>query len=188
MRALIGTTAALALLAASAASSVPAASAGPVAPIGSVGVFEPYRPGASAITYAPDLVPVGARAAVIPLPVGGRTVVTLLTRGLLPGRHYGAHVHTNPCGPAPADAGPHYQDRPDPVQPSVDPAYANPTNEIWLDFTTDPRGSGAAITVVPWRVAGEAGRSVVVHAQHTATGPGEAGTAGPRLACLDVDF
>ena len=34
-------------------------------------------------------------------------------------------------------AGPTFQNVVDPVQPSVDPAYANPENEIWLDFRTD---------------------------------------------------
>jgi Cu-Zn family superoxide dismutase len=64
---------------------------------------------------------------------------------------------------------------PDPVQPSVDPAHANPENEIWLDLTTDADGAGGATTTVPWGFeSGRRARSVVVHAMPPATDP-----AGP---------
>ncbi|MGQ0840196.1 superoxide dismutase [Actinokineospora sp.] len=178
MRSLVTLAAALVL---AATLTVPAAASGS-------GAFEPYRPGAAAVTYAPDLVPVGARATVVPIAGGRRTVVILLVRGLLPHRHYGAHVHTRPCGPAPADAGPHFQHVADPVVPSVDPAYANPRNEVWLDFGTDARGAAVAVAQVPWRFGGRPAGSLVIHAEHTHTAPGEAGTAGSRLACLTVSF
>ncbi|AXB48973.1 superoxide dismutase family protein [Amycolatopsis albispora] len=146
--------------------------------------------GSSAPTYEPDLVPVGAKASVFSLsaPEFG-TGVTLVVRGLLPNREYGAHAHTKPCGPDGAAAGPHYQKRVDPVSPSVDPAYANPSNEIWLDFTTDRFGTGFSTTRVPWQFdADRRAGSVVVHETHTHTHPGHAGTAGARLACLSVAF
>ncbi|QFU94349.1 superoxide dismutase family protein [Amycolatopsis sp. YIM 10] len=146
--------------------------------------------GSTAFTYQPSLVPVGARASVFSLsaPAYG-TGVTLVVHGLVPGRDYGAHAHTKPCGPDGAAAGPHYQKRVDPVSPSVDPAYANPSNEIWLDLTTDRFGTGFSTTRVPWQFdAARRAGSVVLHETHTHTHPGHAGTAGARLACLTVPF
>jgi Cu-Zn family superoxide dismutase len=108
--------------------------------------------------------------------------------GLKPGHRYGAHVHQNGCGPRGEDAGPHFQNVPDPKQPSVNPAYANPRNEIWLDFTTDKSGNATAVSTVPWRFTDRHPKSVVLHAQHTQTHAGHAGTAGERLGCVNVDF
>ncbi|GAA3558792.1 superoxide dismutase family protein [Amycolatopsis ultiminotia] len=153
------------------------------------GTFTAYAPGAKAVTYQPDLVPAGARASVLGLSaehLGTRTV--LLISGLLPQHEYGAHAHQNSCGATGDDAGPHFQHVPDPVKPSVDPAYANPQNEIWLDFTTDRSGIGHATSTVDWAFAAERAKSVVIHETHTHTDPGHAGTAGGRLACLDVAF
>lgn len=162
------------------------------------GVFVPPSPGrlAKALTYDVKLVPVGARIAVaerVGERAGGHadkaaTDVRLRVSGLLPNRMYGAHVHTEPCGRTPEDAGPHYQNVKDPEQPSTDPAYANPENEVWLDFTTGSGGQAASESRHTWRFRpGEAG-SVVIHEHGTATTPGEAGTAGARLACLTVPF
>ncbi|HVK24569.1 MAG TPA: superoxide dismutase [Actinokineospora sp.] len=172
MRVLVVTLLALLTLASPAAATPP-------------GAFQPYEPGAQAVTYDQVKVPVGSRATAIRFPVGrGGTAVLLLVHGLLPDRHYGAHVHVRPCGALPADAGPHFQNVPDPVQPSVDPAYANPSNEVWLDFTTDKRGSAFAVSVVEWRFGDRPANSVIIHDRHT----GPDGTAGPRLACLTKDF
>lgn len=145
--------------------------------------FEPYRPGADAVTYDAGRVPVGAHASVISVPIAGRTAVALLVSGLRPHTEYGAHVHVRACGPAPADAGPHFQDDPDPVQPSVDPAYANPRNEVWLDLTTDATGVAVSTSVVGWTFGGRQAESVVLHEHHTHIGGG----AGARLACLAFD-
>ncbi|SFP73897.1 superoxide dismutase, Cu-Zn family [Amycolatopsis arida] len=151
--------------------------------------FAEYRPGEHAVTYRPELVPVGARARVLSVSTPGLgTTTRLAVTGLLPDRAYGAHVHTDPCGATGAAAGPHYQHVPDPVRPSVDPAYANPENEIWLDLTTDRLGRGAALSRVDWRFGPRRGKSIVLHEHHTATHPGHAGTAGARLACVDVPF
>jgi superoxide dismutase, Cu-Zn family len=124
----------------------------------------------------------------------GRTIVTVVVDGFTPDRAFGAHVHTRACGATGAAAGPHYQDRVDPVTPSVDPAYANPENEIWLDLHTDANGHGEASASVAWVFMKDAAHpsganSVVFHRDHTAAGHhGTAGTAGPRLACITVPF
>jgi Cu-Zn family superoxide dismutase len=130
-------------------------------------------------------VPAGARAEVVTGPRDGGTVVLLRVTGLLPDRDYGAHAHVNPCGPDPADAGPHYQH----VQGgATDPAFANPRNEIWLDFTTNANGRGEAAARVDWQFGERRAGSIVLHEEHTHTGPGEAGTAGARLGCFTVQF
>ncbi|MGP4016846.1 superoxide dismutase family protein [Saccharopolyspora sp. 5N708] len=153
------------------------------------GTYEPYRPGATAITYDPAQVPPGSSASITSERTDGRTRVTVEVRGLQPNREYGAHVHTKPCGPTGEDAGPHFQERADPVKPSVDPAYANPQNEVWLDFHTDAQGNGTATAEGNWSFdTRQDAKSFVVHATHTHTEPGQAGTAGARLACLDAQF
>ena len=108
-----------------------------------------------------------------------------------PRRAYGAHLHTRPCTATPADAGPHYQHSPDPKAaaspPSVDPAYANPRNEVWLDFTADAAGAAAATAHQDWTFdQAEPPRSLIVHAEQTSTAAGKAGMAGPRVACLTL--
>jgi Cu-Zn family superoxide dismutase len=152
------------------------------------GRFEKFSATAEAVTYDAK-VPEGAKVTVLGVPtVGGRTTVLLKLKGLLPNRAYGAHVHVKKCGAAPADAGPHYQNVADPVQPSVDPAYANPRNEIWLDVHTDGHGFAYTSSTVDWQFTERHAQSVVLHNEHTHTKPGEAGTAGPRLACVNVLF
>jgi superoxide dismutase, Cu-Zn family len=170
---------ALALAAAAVVIASGVASASPVPLVTAHGPLTTYRPG---------LVPAGAHAHVFGLSAGSGTTTTFVVTGLLPERAYGAHAHEQPCGATGDAAGPHFQHVPDPVRPSVDPAYANPRNEIWLDFTTDRLGTGFARSTVDWTFGERRARSVVVHETHTHTGPGHAGTAGARLACLDVDF
>jgi Cu-Zn family superoxide dismutase len=155
------------------------------------GTFAPYPDGADAVTYDPDLVPAGAVAIVVVSPDSDETDVELAVTGLLPDRGYGAHLHTKPCGATGDDAGPHHQHVPDPAAsvspPSVDPSYANPRNEVWLDFTTDGAGAASTRSTLPWRSgADRRPRSLVIHAQTTKTGAGQAGTAGARLACLTL--
>ncbi|MFV9455357.1 superoxide dismutase family protein [Rhodococcus sp. NM-2] len=146
----------------------------------------------NAFTYDEEAVPVGSTVTVDSSEQDGRTTVTLTATGLAPNRDFGVHAHTQRCGPAPADSGPHYQNTVDPAatpeSPSTDPAYANPQNEIWLDITTDPSGKAQASTTVDWEFRPDEAHSVVLHAQRTMTGPGQAGMAGDRLACIDEDF
>ncbi|WP_331477161.1 superoxide dismutase [Amycolatopsis sp. CA-230715] len=153
------------------------------------GTFALYTPGANAITHDPKLAPVGSKVVVSGYTNAHRTKTRLYVKGLLPDREYGSHAHSKPCGEKAADSGPHHQHVQDPVQPSVDPKYANPDNEIWLDFTTDHDGTGYAESTVDWGFDGERhAQSVVIHETHTHTEPGHAGMAGARLACINVGF
>lgn len=153
------------------------------------GTFAAYSDAAVAVTYDPSLVPVGATAEITVGETDRGTTVLLAVTGLQKERAYGAHLHTKPCGPAAADSGPHLQHSPDPAAsvspPSVDPSYANPENEVWLDFTTDADGAAASTSTLDWRFD-PAPRSLVIHAQSTKTEPGVAGTAGARAACLSL--
>jgi Cu-Zn family superoxide dismutase len=150
--------------------------------------FAPADSGADALTHNPDLVPVGARATVTSLSTQVGTVTVLRVRGVVPHHEYGGHVHVGTCGADPLASGPHYQHVPDPVQPSVDPAYANPRNEIWLDFRADARGNGLAVSTVRWQFDDRPAGAVVLHERFTSTEPGEAGVAGARVGCVNVPF
>ena len=178
------------LVLAGCANTTSARSAAQLPDDGSVHVSETFTaPPGIAVTYDEELVPAGARGAVQARSGDGTTTVMLAVRGLEPLRWYGAHVHTEPCGEQPEDSGPHFQLSVDPMQPSVDPTYANPQNEIWLDFMTDEAGAGSAESTVAWELPDDRRPgSVVVHTMGTASGPGEAGTAGARAACITVDF
>lgn len=153
------------------------------------GMFAAYTPGAAAVTYDAKLVPPGSAAHLTIAAVADSTTVTLRVSGLLPNHDYGAHLHTMPCGAEPAMAGPHYQHQPDPAAsaspPSTNPAYANPQNEVWLDFRTNVHGIGHTRSTQPWRFDTPA-RSMVIHANRTQTADGKAGMAGARLACLTL--
>ncbi|MGH4017502.1 MAG: superoxide dismutase family protein [Pseudonocardiaceae bacterium] len=145
----------------------------------------------NAFTYDPALAPPGAQLSVTLTPSDGSTTAEFDASGLLPNRGYAVHLHTKPCGPTGDAAGPHFQYRVDPAatpeQPSTDPEYANPDNEVWLDLRTDATGSATASTEVPFTFTDRAPASVVVHEEMaTATEPGQAGTAGDRVACLTL--
>lgn len=148
-----------------------------------------YSEDADAVTYDEDQVPAGAEARVVSLPLpGGHTKVIAFLSGLEPGRSYGAHVHTQPCGPTGADAGPHFQQVEAPEGVSGDPAYANPDNEVWLDFRTGPAGNAVTTASGDWQLHERKAESVVIHESTTKLAPGVAGEAGSRLACLNVRF
>jgi superoxide dismutase, Cu-Zn family len=160
---------------------------------GAEGDLAPPEQAQDAFTYDPVAAPVGAELSVEADGSGDSTEVRLEVEGLLPNRGYAAHAHARPCGPSGDAAGPHFQNRADPAaapgRPSTDPAYANPQNEIWLDLRTDAEGDGAASAVVPFGFTDRAPASVVIHAaEATATAPSEAGSAGGRVACLNVPF
>jgi Cu-Zn family superoxide dismutase len=143
---------------------------------------------AGAYSYNAAFVPVGSSARVQAISTAsGKTIVTLHVWGLVPNREYGAHAHKLACGSDPAAASGHFQYL---VGGASDPAFANPDNEIWLDFTTDELGNGAAQTVLDWQFpVDRRAQSVVLHDHHTDHGtPGTAGTAGPRYGCLTVGF
>ncbi|MGW0826199.1 superoxide dismutase family protein [Streptomyces sp. NPDC002845] len=159
--------------------------------------FEPASaaPEAEAVTYDTDLVPEGSEVWVKGMAHDKMmahdnevTRVHLRVKELVADHTYGVHVHTDPCGVRPTSSGPHYQHRQDPEEPSVDSKFANTKNEVWLDFTTDENGTGKATAKVDWQFrAGEA-QSVVIHESDTETRDGRAGTAGDRVACVNVPF
>jgi superoxide dismutase, Cu-Zn family len=109
------------------------------------------------------------------------TLVTVTVENLEPNRQFGAHVHKLPC--TDTKGGGHYQHVPAPTTPT-DPAYANPRNEVWLDFETNRHGRGFAWALVHWTFREDGANSVVVHHTKTAVD----GTAGARLACRNVAF
>jgi superoxide dismutase, Cu-Zn family len=153
------------------------------------GVLAPYSDGATAVTYDPAIAPAGAELRATLTPSGSGLTVQLAAQRLLPNRSYGAHVHTKPCGRTSAAAGPHLQHSPDPAAsaspPSVNPSYANPDNEVWLDFTTDASGAATSTASPRWTFTNEP-RSIILHAERTKTAAGQAGTAGARVACLTL--
>ena len=61
-------------------------------------------------------------------------------------------------------------------------------DEIWLDVHTNGNGFAYTSSTVDWQFTDRHAQSVVLHNDHTHTKPGEAGTAGPRLACVNVAF
>jgi superoxide dismutase, Cu-Zn family len=157
------------------------------------GVLAPPDRATTAFTYNPALAPEGATIEVESDSRGGSTEIRLDVDGLLPNRGYAAHAHVNACGPTGDAAGPHFQNQVDPAaapgKPSTDPAYANPQNEIWLDLRTDGNGDGESRAEVPFAFTDRAPASVIIHeAEATGTAPGQAGSAGARLACITVPF
>lgn len=119
-----------------------------------------------------------ARAIVSVVQTGqGKSHVALSVRGVdaPAGQTFGAHVHQSPCGDVGAAAGGHYQ-------------HAGATGsleerEVWLDVTINPHGNAITHATRPWTVDQSTPRSVIIHAAPTAPD----GTAGARLACIDLD-
>ncbi|MGW6444261.1 superoxide dismutase family protein [Lentzea sp. NPDC055074] len=161
-----------------------------VKPVAETDVAAPAATGdqPKGLSYDTARIPLGAKLSTGSSVSNGQTTVELKVSGLLPNTKYGSHVHTKPCGAKPADSGPHYQNEKDPVTPSVDPKFANAENEIWLDFTTDAQGAATGRATVKWEFRKGEANAVVVHAAHTSTEHGKAGTAGDRLACLTAAF
>ena len=129
-------------------------------------------------TYGADSPFADASAVVHVVRTGnGSTRVTLHVRNVdaEPGRVFGAHVHQLPCGPAGADAGPHYA--------HVGATGSLEQREVWLDFAVNAAGHGHANAKRPWPLDESSPRSVIIHAEP----PNEQGGAGARLACIDLD-
>jgi hypothetical protein len=119
-----------------------------------------------------------ARLTLVP---GERTKAVFVVRGVdrsVRGRTFGAHLHSGPCvaGDGAAALG-HYN------HSTTTPPRVNDHTEIWLDIRVDREGHARSTTRVHW--APTAGmHSVVIHANPTAVD----GTAGPRIACLPVEW
>ncbi|MFI6387407.1 superoxide dismutase family protein [Nonomuraea sp. NPDC050540] len=160
-------------------SATPAAAPSPAAAVTLKGAGRFTDANTAAIAYDRALAPAGSQASLTAESIGGRTTSSLVVEGLLPKRAYGAHLHTNPCGAKPDDAGPHFQHH---------GKSASAANEVWLDLTTDAEGTGRATARNDWALEpGHLPRALVIHAQTTtSTGP-SAGTAGPRVACLTLN-
>ena len=120
-----------------------------------------------------------ARAVVHVVETGqGKSHITLKVRGVeaAAGKTFGAHVHQAKCDAInPLLAGPHYE--------HVGATGLLEEREVWLDVTINKRGNGITHTTRPWSVDQSMPRSVIIHALPTA----ENGTAGARLACIDLD-
>jgi len=87
---------------------------------------------------------------------------------------FGAHVHVAACESG--QAGGHYRND------TAGPATA--ANDVWLDFRTNSAGQARAMAVVNFGFRANDANAVVVH-DHTTDATG---AAGPKLACLNVDF
>ena len=156
--------------------AIPALAAGAKVVVSTSGftVFaDPYGNGA-----ANPAAEVSGRVHAVELP-DHKTIVTLDVTGLPAGREFGAHVHKLVCSDT--KAGGHYQNV---SGGASDPAFANAQNEIWLDFTTNAAGHGRAQAVVDWSIRPDGANAVVIHDHHTS----DIGAAGPKLACINVDF
>ncbi len=110
----------------------------------------------------------------------GRTVVVLNVKGLERssiGRTLGAHVHIGPCveGNGGAALG-HYNSGAGGISTDT---------EVWLDFEITNGGTGHATAIVPFEIAAGTAHSIVIHRDPTAVGTG---AAGPRLACIPLEF
>ncbi|MEU4829565.1 superoxide dismutase family protein [Streptosporangium sp. NPDC023615] len=139
-------------------------------------------PRASAIVYDTALVPPGAEVTVTAESGAVLSTSTVVVKGMLPARTYGVHLHVDPCGLKPDDAGAHYRSA-----HSHTDAQASAENEVWLDLTTDARGDATATTTQDWAFsAGRPPGSLVIHAEPTRTAGTEAGSAGSRVACVTL--
>ncbi len=122
----------------------------------------------------------GASGAAIAISAHGQTRVMMLLWGLdrtQAGIAHGAHVHVGPCvAGSGGSAGPHYN--------ATGGVSVDASAEVWLDFTITSFGFGFASSTVPFVIPAGGARSIVIHAAPTAPN----GTAGPRLACLPMEF
>ncbi len=161
-------TAALAVL----GNTMPAAAASYV---DTEGALEDFQPATEQPTD-------GAEARLVAFPVGGSTRFFLFVTGLDPeaaGTTLGAHIHVGPCVAGNgAAAGPHYN-----TTGKTTPADTD--HEVWLDFTIRPGGVAFSRTTVPFVIDPGEAQSLVIHALETQPGTG---LAGPRWACLPVEF
>jgi Cu-Zn family superoxide dismutase len=113
---------------------------------------------------------------------GAGIEVTLMVSGLPNNREFGSHLHKAECDMG--MAGGHYQHMAAPDGGATDPAFANPDNEVWLDFTTSGTGTATSKATVGFVPAAGLAKAIIVHDRKT----GDGGVAGPKLACLPFAF
>jgi superoxide dismutase, Cu-Zn family len=132
-----------------------------------------------AITYDPDLAPIGAAmtATVTPTSEGSTADVTVF--GLVPNRGYAVSAHTKACGSTATAAGARFQYRPDPATSSAptQTEQANRVSEISLTVRTDPTGAGTSRITVPFTLTDQVPESMVVH---------DTARRSVRVACLTL--
>ncbi len=165
VRSAIPLAAAIALLAAA-----PARAVGPENQVWTVGSFSATGP---LFTYDQDLVPPGAQARVHVAYTGeDGTVATLHVTGIEPGETFAVHAHVGSCSTIADTSLGHYQD-----VAGTGSAFVNDENELWLGFTTNAAGNGAATATVQWQP--RVGEAVSLTFHH----------GGPtRVACIPVAF
>jgi Cu-Zn family superoxide dismutase len=149
-------------------------------------IFQNPYPGPTPPATTPNpLTNVTGQVQVFALAGGTKTRTVLSLSGLPPDRDFGVHIHKLPCDNA--KAGPHYQHIEYPPGGSpTDNNYANNMNEIWLDFRSTPQGTGSQVWVSEFRIVSERAKGVILHDQVSSNAPGMGGTAGARLACLNL--
>ena len=113
---------------------------------------------------------------------GAGMEVTLMVSGLPNNRDFGSHVHKAECDTG--MAGGHYQHTPAPDGGATNPMFANPDNEVWLDFTTNGSGTATSKATVDFVPAAGSAKAIIVHDRKT----GDGGVAGAKLACLPIAF
>jgi Cu-Zn family superoxide dismutase len=142
-----------------------------------------------AISYNPDLAPIGAAMTATVIPTSEGSTAELTVFGLLPNRSYMTYAYTKACGATADAAGRRFQNHLDPAAraqaPSTNPEYANPENEIWLAVRTDAAGAGNSRTTVPFVLSDRTPGSFVVHDAVLSPTKDE-GTVGARVACLTL--
>ena len=164
-------------------------SADAAGPLVTEGVLATPAQGGPAMTYAPATAPEGAQVALEVVPGDGSTTATFRVTGMLPDRGYAVHAHVRRAGrPAttPARTSRTASTRPRPRRPRR-PTPPTPTRRTRSGWTCAPTATapGRRRATVPFAFPDRAPASVVVHEKEmTATAPGQAGTAGGRLACL----
>jgi Cu/Zn superoxide dismutase len=100
---------------------------------------------------------------------------------------FGAHLHTGPCieGNGTA-AGPHYNADVASGKTGADVVVSSAT-EVWFELTPNENGvavDSTEVLFVPTDFHGDQEMSIVIHAHST----DDMGVAGPRQACLPLDF
>jgi len=113
---------------------------------------------------------------------GAGMEVTLMVSGLPNNRDFGSHVHKAECDMG--MAGGHYQHTPAPDGGATNPTFANPDNEVWLDFMTSGTGTATSTASVDFVPPAGSANAIIVHDRKT----GDGGVAGPKLACLPFAF
>lgn len=130
------------------------------------GTFTTPNSTSKAITYQPDLAPIGGAmtATVVPTSEGSTADVTVF--GVLPNRGYAVSAHTKACGAAANAAGARFEYLADPTalsRTAPRESATNPVTEISLTVRTDATGAGTARITVPFTLTDLLPRSMVLH-------------------------